>query len=387
MLGANAIPLTFLLLCVVGGIYSDRSFDYLLNELLVRLQHNIVLVLALVVPVVAGLGLNFAIVLGAMAGQIGLITVVNHDIHGMTGLAVATVIALPIALVAGVTVGYIFNKARGREMITGIVLGFVANGVYQFVFLFIAGSSLMPFGNREMIRPTEPPVGLRNTVDLAPVKAALDDVLKVSVETTSVMDVEKNELKTARSIFVRTGFVKTEIAKAGPSDSLSFLEVPVETFLVIALLCLCVLFISRTKLGQDFRAIGQDSHVAEVAGINVNRTRIVAVCISIILAALGQIIALQEFGMMNTYSSHEQVGMYAVAALVIGGGTFRMAKVRHVIVGVLLFHLLLVVSWWALKNLVGSSEIAEYFRAFVVYGIVAVSLVVHAWLGRGGGRS
>jgi simple sugar transport system permease protein len=318
-------------------------------------------------------------VLGAMAGQIGLIAVVNHDIHGMSGIAVAVLIALPIALAAGILVGYIFNKARGREMITGIVLGFVANGVYQFIFLFIAGTSLMPFSNREMIRPVEPPVGLRNTVDLAPVKSALDNVLKVSVLSTPVMDVKKNEKKVVREVSIRMDYVKAEIATIGPSDSLGYLEVPVVTFLVIAVFCGCVSFISRTKLGQDFRAIGQDSHVAEVAGIKANRTRIVAVCISIVLAAMGQIIALQEFGTMNTYSSHEQVGMYAVAALVIGGGTFRRAKVRHVIVGVLLFHLLLVVSWWALRNIIGSSDIAEYFRAFVVYGIVAISLVVHAW--------
>ena len=47
------------------------------------------LVLSLVIPIVAGLGLNFGIVLGAMAGQIGLMTVQNGKIPGAGGIAVA----------------------------------------------------------------------------------------------------------------------------------------------------------------------------------------------------------------------------------------------------------------------------------------------------------
>ena len=40
------------------------------DEMLVRVGRNSVLVLSLLIPILAGLGLNFGIVIGAMAGQI-----------------------------------------------------------------------------------------------------------------------------------------------------------------------------------------------------------------------------------------------------------------------------------------------------------------------------
>ena len=42
------------------------------------------------------------------------------------------------------------------------------------------------------------------------------------------------------------------------------------------------------------RAIGQDMAVAEAAGIPVERTRIIAIIISTVLACFGQIIFLQN---------------------------------------------------------------------------------------------
>ncbi|MDQ7778724.1 MAG: ABC transporter permease [Planctomycetota bacterium] len=386
VLEANVIPIFFFAICSVGVYYSGISWSYIANDLVGRLARDLVLVLALVVPVVAGLGLNFAVVLGAMAGQVGLIVVVNHGVHGLRGLLIAAAVALPIALIAGIVTGRLFNKARGREMITGIVLGFVANGIYQFIFLFLAGTSLIPMGNAEMIRPRPfpmEPAGLRNTVDLDPVKSALDNIFKITAAPAAPgPDVSGTAAPNAFEVTAQFSWAKFDLGRMNSGESSVYLEIPVVTFLVVAVLCGLILLLFRTKLGQDFRSIGQDQHVAEVAGINVNRTRVIAICISIVLAAIGQIMFLQEIGTMNTYNSHEQVGMYAVAALVIGGGTVSRAGIRHVLLGTLLFHVLLLVSPRALFNIIGRGDIAEYFRAFVVYGIVAVSLVVHAWQGR-----
>lgn len=47
--------------------------DYLLNEGMTRLGRNAFLILSLLIPVMAGMGMNFGMTLGAMAGQIGLI--------------------------------------------------------------------------------------------------------------------------------------------------------------------------------------------------------------------------------------------------------------------------------------------------------------------------
>ena len=80
------------------------------------------------------------------------------------------------------------------------------------------------------------------------------------------------------------------------------------TLLVVALLCVVLQYFMRTRLGQEMRAVGQDRHIAEVAGIDVDRIRIIAMIFSTVLAAWGQLIFLQNISTLNTYNSHEQVG-------------------------------------------------------------------------------
>ena len=69
------------------------------------------------------------------------------------------------------------------------------------------------------------------------------------------------------------------------------------------------------------RAVGQDRAVAGAAGIAVERTRIIAIIISTVLAGFGQIIFLQNLGTINTTNSHEQIGMFSIASLLIGGAS------------------------------------------------------------------
>ncbi|MBQ2617483.1 MAG: ABC transporter permease, partial [Synergistaceae bacterium] len=135
----------------------------------------------------------------------------------------------------------------------------------------------------------------------------------------------------------------------------------------------------KTKLGQDMRAIGQSQAVADSAGIPVNRTRIIAIVISTVLACYGQIIYLQNMGTLNTYNSHDQAGMFSIAALLIGGASVSRATIANVFAGVILFHLMFIVAPVAGKNLIGDAQIGEYFRVFVSYGIIAIALVLHAW--------
>ncbi len=156
------------------------------------------------------------------------------------------------------------------------------------------------------------------------------------------------------------------------------LQLPVITALVIIGLCIFNIVIVRTKLGQDFRTVGQDQHIAQVAGIHVDKVRIIAITISMVLAAWGQIIFLQNMSVLNTYGSHVQIGMFSVAALLIGGASVSRATVGQAILGVILFHTLFIVSPKAGQNMFGDAQIGEFFRAFVAYGVIGVSLGLHA---------
>ena len=55
------------------------------------------------------------------------------------------------------------------------------------------------------------------------------------------------------------------------------IRVPIPTFLLITLICFLLTKFMKTKMGQDMRAIGHDREVAMSSGINVDRTRIIAV--------------------------------------------------------------------------------------------------------------
>lgn len=127
------------------------------------------------------------------------------------------------------------------------------------------------------------------------------------------------------------------------------------------------------------RAIGQDIEVSKSSGIAADRTRILAIVISTILAGIGQLIFLQNIGTMNTYNSHEQIGMFAIAALLIGGATVSKASIPNALSGVILFHTMFVLAPRAGKELIGSAQIGEYFRVFVSYGIIALVLILHQW--------
>ena len=53
----HLVPLLFLALCIFGIVVAKITAPFLLSEMLVRMSRNSVLVLALLIPILAGLGL------------------------------------------------------------------------------------------------------------------------------------------------------------------------------------------------------------------------------------------------------------------------------------------------------------------------------------------
>ena len=106
-------------------------------------------------------------------------------------------------------------------------------------------------------------------------------------------------------------------------------KIPVLTFIIIALFCLFIVWFRKTKLGQDMRAVGQDMEVARDAGIKVERTRMISIVMSTVFAGFGMIIYLQNMGNIATYTSHSQIGMFCIAALLVGGASVDRASHRQ----------------------------------------------------------
>ena len=339
-LSENAVVLIFVVLTLASIAPSGLSITYIVQEVITRLGRNSFLVIALLLPIFAGMGLNFGMTLGAMAGQIGLIFAVDWGVAGWQGLVFALLLGLPISVLLGWVCGSVMNKAKGREMVTGYILAFFINGIYQFFVLYMMGS-IVPIRNAAILLSRG--YGIRNTLNLETVRQSLDNILML---------------------------------KLGP-----FL-IPGVTIIVIALLCVFILWFKKTKLGQDMRAVGQDMGVADAAGIPVEKTRIIAIIISTALACAGQIIFLQNMGNLATYNAHDQTGFFAVAAILVGGASVTHASIANVFIGVILLHAMFIVSPLAGQNLFGSAMIGEYFRQFIGYGVIALSLVLYAWKSR-----
>ena len=360
----NAVPVIFILISAFSIPLSGFSASYLIQELLTRIGRNSFLILSLLIPIMAGMGLNFGMVLGAMAGQIGLLFICDWGIVGLPGMILACLIGTPIAIVLGIFCGHVLNRAKGREMVTSYILGFFINGVYQMVVLYLMGW-IIPITNPAMLLSRG--YGVRNAVSLLGIRGVLDNLIPTIIAGT----------KEAGS-FININGAKSFLLLQVPCFE-GAIRIPLMTFIVIALFCIFIIWFRKTKLGQDMRAIGQNQTVADSAGIAVNRTRIIAIVISTVLACFGQIIYLQNMGTLNTYNSHDQAGMFSIAALLIGGASVSKASITNVFVGVILFHLMFIVAPMAGKNLIGEAQIGEYFRVFVSYGIIAIALVLHAW--------
>ena len=331
----NSVPILFVLICAACIPASGFSASYLLNEIVTRMGRNIFLVMGLLIPIMAGMGLNFAMTLGAMGAEIALIFVADWQIWGIPGVVLAMIVSIPFSALLGLLCGTILNHAKGREMITSYIISFFMNGVYQLIVLFAMGS-IIPIKHASIRLPRG--YGIRNTVSLLNMRQCIDNLLAVNI-----------------------GGVK----------------IPVLSFILIGLLCLFIVWFRKTKLGQDMRAVGQDMEVARDAGINVDRTRVLSIVMSTVLSGFGMILYLQNMGNIATYSAHSQIGMFCIAALLVGGASVDKASIGNVFLGVILFHTMFIVAPQTGAAITGDSMIGEYFRVFASYFVIAVALVMY----------
>lgn len=277
-----------------------------------------------------------------------------------------------------------------------MIAGFFANGVYQFIFIALMGS-LIPMEDKNLMLSTG--IGLKSTIVLeeGSIKA-LDNLFLIrcdlfvifmcivfilwqvySVMKKRSVPLNKRQLR-QKGIGTVAVIAVTAVMNFHPKFhyAMQTFAVPALTLLIAVLVAVFCHFLISTKLGQNFRAIGQDMKVAVSAGIDVDRTRIIAIAISTVLACLGQYISLQNIGSFSTYSAHENVATFAIAALLVGGASAKTAKIKHVFIGAAMFHTLFTVAPAVGANLFGDAVFGEYFRIFVSYGVIALSLVFNA---------
>ena len=393
-----AVTYLFIVLCILFIIVSGLDINYVASQLLMRLNRNAFIVLALIIPIVAGMGINFAITIGAMAAQIGLLLTISWGVSGVPGILLAALITLPLAALFGFLIGKLLNRMKGQETIGSLILGYFANGAYQLLFLFIFGN-IIPLNDNVTIVGAS---GVQNTLNLTGsvgLYTAIDGIAHIpfvmAVYLTAAVIAAVALVEFIRGKATKKRLIVTLVLSACLAALISIppvaaifngkggreIKLPIVTWILILGLCAFNSTIMKTRLGQKFRSVGQNQTVANASGINVNRTRIIAIMISTVLAGWGQILFMQSegIGTFQTYAAHEQVGLYAGAAILVGGASIDRATNLQALVGTFLFHSLFITAQSAASVMFGDSAVGEYFRAFLSYGVIAVALIMYAW--------
>lgn len=334
------VPTTFIVLSIVCFFLAKVTPEFLIEQVSVRFIRNGVLVLALIMPIVAGMGLNFAVIVGAMTAQAAYLLVLNWNITGGLGVLCVFLLTIFLSIGVGYILGRLMNVVKGKEMVTSIVIGFLSNYIYQLIFI-VGFGTVIKVHNDSLVLKTG--IGVKNMIDLKSYKDFFNSFASITIGGINV-----------------------------------------SLFLIVAVLVLAFItyYIMNTPFGQRVKVVGMSENKAENTGINVNRTRIWVMIISTVLAGIGQFIYLQNIGSLNVYTEHLNVDTFSCAALLAGGASIKRASVRNALFGVLLMHTLFVLSPLAGQNSFANVALGEYFRSFIVYGVIAFALVMNIRLER-----
>lgn len=329
------VPIFFLIMSILAISLANISMNFILGELYSRFIRNGIFLLALILPILAGMGINFSITIGALAAQMAMVIVIDMGLSSGIGFITATILSIILSVIFGNIIGSILNKAKGKEMIASMVIGFLGTNIYQLIFMVGYGTVIKPFNQETLLIRG---IGVKSMLDAGIFKDLYRDILKISIG-----DVEGSLLP----------------------------------IIIIFLVGFIVWLISRSKVGYHMKAVGEDLILAEKVGIDVDRTRKISIIISTVLASLGQLMFVQNLGVLNVYTGHLNLDIFSAAALLAGGATFRRANLKNAFLGILLFHTLFIVSPLAGQNLFKNPALGEYFRSFIAYGTIVFALMIN----------
>jgi simple sugar transport system permease protein len=319
---------TFFLLVWALAFMKQLQIPALFSDSIRRFGMNGVMVLAMVPAIHCGIGPNFALPLGIIAGILGALVSIQLGIGGIIGIIVAILIAIPLGVLVGWVYGLLLNKIKGSEMLVATYAGFA------FVYAMCIAWIVLPFDNPEMKWPIGN--GLRNTISLEKTFAQVLD-----------------------------NFLRIESGKWA---------IPTGMLLFLGLMCFLLYLFSKSRNGIAMKAVGDNPQFAAASGINVDGYRMLGTILSTVIGAIGYIVYAQSYGYVQLYDAPLMMAFPAVAAILIGGATAKKAKISHVIIGAFLFNGLLAISLPVASSFFTGSNISEPIRMIVQNGIILYAL-------------
>lgn len=319
----------FLGMMVLAALRLGIPMNWIISDAMIRLVMNGVLVLALVPMLKAGIGINFGLPVGIVAGLLGLCMSVNFRLKGLGGISAGMLFSIPFAVLFGAVYAAILNRVKGKEEITATFIGF------SFIPLMNFFWTIAPFSNPVMLWPIGGK-GLRPVIGL---KGYFEKALN--------------------------HFWMIELCD---------IKIPMGLFFIFAGLCLALFLFFKTNFGRTIIAVGENEHFSRAAGINIFRVRSVAIIISTIIAAWGICVYAQSYGFIELYDAPLMMAFPAASAILVGGSLGRHTHILHVIIGTFLFQTTYLISG-PIANELMIPEVAEIMRLMITNAIILYALL------------
>ena len=338
-MGIPTFAVTLLLIVVLVTAYAQgQSLQTLFSDILRRVGMNGLLVLAMVPAIKSGTGPNFALPVGIEGGLMALVCCMQMDLDGWTIFWVAVALATVFCVILGYVYGLLMNAVKGSEMTIATYTGFSIVAFFNILWL------VLPFSNRKMGWMLGS--GLRETIQL---------------ESFGADSILHNFL----------------------SFSVGRVTVPTGALLLFALCCWAINFFFNTKPGLAIYAGGENERFADAAGLNTDRSRVLANILSTVLAGIGIIVYAQGYGFAQLYNGPLNMAFPAVAAVLIGGATASRANIWNVILGVFVYQGLMTAAMPVCNQLFSGTDLSDIMRQIIQNGVILYALTQ---VKKGGGR-
>ncbi len=314
----------FLCLLIIIAFRLNMDMVQLFNRFFIKVIMNGVLVLAMIPMINAGVGMNFGLPIGIIAGLLGMCIAIQLRLSGIYGFLVSIFVATCISIVFGVVYGKILNYVKGKEDIAAMFIGFAFIPIMNFFW------TVAPFTNREMLYPIGG-IGLRP-------KISLDNYFGGVLNNLWVIKI--NEV-----------------------------EIPMGLILFYVLISLCIYFYFNSKQGKLMQAVGENEEFCTLSGINIDKVRIKAVIISTVIGATGIVVYAQSYGFVELYGSPSSHTFPAISSILIGGCIGKKATLFHAILGTILYQSIYLLSI-PIANQLLIPQMSEIVRMIITNGII-----------------